>query len=165
MGSAVLDEALKKAAIAWVSVDGGAARGLWCVPLEGTLIMVSGPGEQEAPRLGEATRASVRLRGDTGGLIVVWEAAVSRLQPGTEEWDTVAPQVATKRLNASGTADELIARWIASGCAVVRLTPVDEAPTTSPDLPDTSGAATPRETPARVEVKRPFRLHRVRRRR
>ena len=154
-----------KAAIAWVSVDGGSARGLWCVPLEGTLIMVSGPGEQEAPGLGEASRASVRLRGDTGGLIVVWEAVVSRLQPGTEEWDTVAPQIAAKRLNASGTADELIARWITSGCAVVRLTPAEETPTTSPDLPDTSGAETPRETPARVEVKRPFRLHRVRRRR
>lgn len=163
VGSAVLDEALKKAAIAWVSVDGGAARGLWCMPLEGTLLVVSGPGEQEAPGLVEAARAGVRLRGDTGGLIVVWEAVVSRLQPGTEEWGTVAPQLATKRLNASGTAEELMARWIESGCAVVRLTPADETPRTSPDLPDASGAAIPRETPARVEVKRPFRLHRVRR--
>ena len=164
MGSAVLDEALKKAAIAWVSVDGGAARGLWCVPLDGSLIMVSGPGEQAAPGLGEAARVSVRLRGDTGGLIVLWEAVVERLQPGTEEWDAVTPQLANKRLNASGTADAQIARWAEEGCAVVRLTPAEETPTTSPDLPDTSGAAVVRETPARVETKRPFRLHRVRRR-
>jgi hypothetical protein len=164
VGSAVLDEALKKAAIAWVSVDGGPARGLWCMPLDGTLIVVSGPGEQAAPGLSEAARVSVRLRGDTGGLIVVWDAVVSRLRPGTEEWDTVAPQLAGKRLNASGTADEQVARWARDGCAVVRLSPAEEAPTSSPDLPDASGAATPRETPARVEVRRPFRLHRVRRR-
>ena len=84
--------------------------------------------------------------------------------PSSEDWDTVAPQLANKRLNGSGTAEEQVARWAQDGCAVVRLTPAEETPTTSPDLPDASGAATPRETPARVEVKRPFKLHRVRKR-
>jgi hypothetical protein len=163
--SPLLDEALKKAALAWISVGDGPALALWCLPLEGSLIVVSGPGEQFAPGLAEASRAAVRLRGDNGGLIVVTEATVARLVPGTEDWDTVAPQLAVKRLNASGTAGEVVARWAETGCAVVRVTPVtDQTPVARPDLPQDSGAATPRETPARVEVKNPFRLHRVRKR-
>jgi hypothetical protein len=163
--SAVLEEALKKAALAWISVGDGPALGLWCMPLDGSLIVVSGPGEQFAPDLADAGRATVRLRGDSGGLIVVSEMVVSRLAPGSAEWTEVAPQLAQKRLNASGTADEVVARWAESGCAVVRLTPSDQdAAVGSPDLPSESGAAAPRETPARVETRRPFRLHRVRRR-
>jgi len=162
--SAVLDEAMKKAALAWVSVGDGPALALWCMPLEGSLIVVSGPGEQFAPGLAETTRATVRLRGDNGGLIVVSAMAVARLAPGTDEWTTVAPQLAAKRLNASGSADEVAARWAETGCAVVRLTPDQDAPVTAPDLPAASGAAPPRDTPARVQVRRPFRLHRVRRR-
>ncbi|MEV6487752.1 hypothetical protein AB0M20_03795 [Actinoplanes sp. NPDC051633] len=165
VGAALVEEAIKKAAIAWISVADGAAVGLWCMPLDGSLIIVSGPGEQAAPGLAEASRASVRLRGDNGGLIVILEASVERLRPGSEDWDTVAPQLANKRLNGRGTADEQVARWAETGCAVVRLTPVEEPPVASPDLPSDSGAEPPRETPARNKTRRPFRLHRVRRRR
>jgi hypothetical protein len=162
--SAVVDEAIKKAAIAWIAVGDGPALGLWCMPVDGALVVVSGPGEQTAPGLAEAERATVRLRGDTGGLIVVWDAVVQRLVPGTEDWTTVAPQLAGKRLNAPGSAEEVVARWADTGCAIVRLTPAEDAVVGRPDLPDTDGAAPPRDTPARVEVRRPFRLHKVRRR-
>jgi hypothetical protein len=162
--SAVLDEALKKAALAWVSVGDGPALGLWCMPLDGALIVVTGPGEQFAPGLPDAHRATVRLRGDSGGLIVVAEMAVARILPGSDDWATVAPQLAAKRLNARGSADEVVTRWVETGCTVLRLTPAEQSPTTAPDLPVESAAATPRETPARVEVRRPFRLHKVRRR-
>jgi hypothetical protein len=161
--SAVLDEALKKAALAWVAAGDGPALGLWCMPFEGSLIVVTGPGEQYAPDLPGAQRATVRLRGDNGGLIVVAEMAVARILPGSEDWETVAPQLATKRLNAHGSADEVVTRWVETGCTVLRLSPLDEV-VTSPDLPSMSAAAEPRETPARVEVRRPFRLHKVRRR-
>ncbi len=164
MTSAVVDEAIKKAAVAWIAVGDGPALGLWCMPLDGALVVVSGPGEQSAPGLAGADRATVRLRGDTGGLIVVWDAAVERLVPGTEDWATVAPQLAGKRLNAPGSAEEVVARWADSGCAVVRLTPAEDSAVTRPELPDTDEAAPPRDTPARVEVRRPFRLHRVSRR-
>jgi hypothetical protein len=139
--SPVVDEAIKKAAVVWISIGGGPALGLWCMPLDGALFVVSGPGEQTAPGLADAERAEARLRGDTGGTIVLTEVAVERLAPGSEDWDTVAPQLANKRLNASG-ADSATAR---------------------PDLPDASEAAAPRETPARTDVRKPFRLHRVRR--
>ena len=160
MTSAVLEEALKKAALAWVSVGDGPAVGVWCLPLDGALIVVTGPGEQFAPGLATASRATVRLRGDNGGLIVIAEMTATRLTPGTEDWATIAPQLAQKRLNASGTADEVVARWAETGCAVVRLTP--EQDKTAPDLPADSGAAIPRPTPARNETRRPYRLHRVR---
>jgi hypothetical protein len=160
--SGVLDEAIKKAAVAWVSVGDGPALGVWCMPLDGSLYVVSGPGEQTAPGLGEVSRAAVTLRGDHGGRIVTWVAAVERLAPGTEAWETVAPQLAGKRLNASGTAESVVARWAGSGCAVVRLTPADEPATTGAALPDTSLAEPPRDSPARVPTPRPFRLHRVR---
>jgi|SRR5690349_10726723 len=160
----VLDEAIKKASIAWISVGGGPAYALWCMPVETSLAVVTGPGEQFAPGLAEATRAELRLRGDHGGLIVAAEATVTRLDPSGEEWAEIAPQLAGKRLNASDTAEELVARWADTGCALLRLTPAGETLVAAPDLPAESAAATPRETPARVETRKPFRLHKVVRR-
>ncbi|WP_411970813.1 hypothetical protein [Micromonospora peucetia] len=154
---------MKKAAVAWVSVPGGPALALWCAPLEGALFVVSGPGEQSAPGLADATEAQVTLRGDHGGRIVTWPARVSRLAPGTEHWETAAPLVAAKRLNASGSTAELVERWAAEGCAVNRLTPAGE-PVAGAGLPADSLAEVPRETPAVRVTRKPFRLHRVRRR-
>ena len=165
MTTELVAEAIKKAAIAWVGVGDRPAVGLWVMPLDGSLLVVSGPGEQAAPGLAEAGSAQVRLRGDTGGLIVVADARVERIEPGTPAWEEIAPQLAGKRLNAAGTTEEVVARWAQTGCAVVRLTPAESAPVAAPDLPDDSGAAAPRETPARVPVRRPFRLHRVRKKR
>ncbi|MBM0239248.1 hypothetical protein JNW88_22720, partial [Micromonospora sp. ATA32] len=83
--TALVDEAMKKAAVVWVTVAGGPALALWCVPLEGALFVVSGPGEQDAPGLADTAEARVILRGDHGGQIVTWPAAVTRVRPGTEE--------------------------------------------------------------------------------
>jgi hypothetical protein len=160
----VVDEAIKKATLAWVSVTDGPALALWCMPLDGALLVVSGPGEQAAPGLGDAERATVSLRGDHGGRIVTWPAVVERLDPAGEDWAAVAPQLAGKRLNASGTAEALVTRWAQSGCAVVRLTAADGPEVTGAALPDTSLAEPPRDSPARVPTPRPFRLHRVRKR-
>ncbi|MEU4618700.1 hypothetical protein AB0G04_01795 [Actinoplanes sp. NPDC023801] len=161
MSAGVLEEAIKKAAIAWISVADQPAYALWCMPVEASLAVVSGHGEQFAPGLAEAQRATVRLRGDHGGLIVVTEASVTRLIPGSDEWAEIAPQLAGKRLNASGSAEEVVARWAADDCAVVLLTPATETAAGVADLPAGSNAEPPRETPARVETRKPFRLHRV----
>ncbi|WP_326563125.1 hypothetical protein [Micromonospora sp. NBC_01796] len=155
---------MKKAAMAWVSVDGGPGLALWCMPLEGALYVVSGPGEQAAPGLADTTTAAVTLRGDHGGRIVTWPAEVTRLLPGTEQWEASAPLVAAKRLNAAGTATELIERWAASGCALNRLAPAGAPLAEGASLPNGSEAATPRESPAVRQTRKPFRLHRVRRR-
>lgn len=159
----LVDEVIKKAAVVWVSVSGDPARALWCAPMEGALLVISGPGEQTAPGLAEATGAHVTMRGDHGGRIVTWPARVDRVLPGTEEWETVAPLVAAKRLNAPGSATDLMQRWADDGCALTRLTPAGD-PVSGPALPTGSLAEPPRDTPAARATRRPFRLHRVRRR-
>ncbi|MEV0716941.1 hypothetical protein [Asanoa sp. NPDC050611] len=164
MTDPVVEEAIKKAAVAWVSVDGGEPRGLWCVPVDGALYVISGIGEQRLPGLAGATTAEVTLRGDHGGRIVTWTADVRRVQPGDDEWNAVAPQVGGKRLNASGTTDQLLERW-AMDCTLSCLSPAADGPVvTRPDLPDDSLAEPPRETPAARPTRKPFRLHKVRRR-
>jgi len=158
----LVDEAVKKAAVAWVSVAGGAAYALWCLPLDGALLVVSGPGEQSAPGLADADAAEVTLRGDHGGRIVTWPARVTRLRPGTEEWDAAAPLVAAKRLNAPGPAADLAQRWADEGCALNRLIPAG-SPVAGADLPAGSLAERPREAPVVRTTRKPFRLHKVRR--
>ena len=174
-GGAIIDEAMKKAAVVWVSVGGQPALALWCLPLAGSLYLVSGleapagadsdklhrRGEQSAPGLATATQASVTVRGDHGGRIVTWPAEVTRVEPGTEEWETVALQLAAKRLNAPGTAEALAARWAAE-CVLTRLTPAGEPIEAGGSLPDGSLAAAPRPTPAARRTPKPFRLHRIR---
>jgi hypothetical protein len=156
----VVEEAIKKAAVAWVSIDGGPPYALWCLPLDGALYVVSGRGEQAAPGLAGAATAEVTLRGDHGGRIVTWTADVRRVQPGDEEWNAVAPQVAGKRLNAPSAAEALVERW-AMDCLLSRLAPADTTAVTGADLPDDSGAAPPRDTPATNATRKPFRLHKV----
>jgi hypothetical protein len=161
VADAVVEEAIKKAAVAWVSVDDGPALALWCLPLEGGLYVISGRDEQAAPGLAGAASATVSLRGDHGGKIVTFVAEVRRVQPGDEEWNAVAPQVAGKRLNASGTAEALVERW-AMDNTLSRLTPIDDTAVTRPSLPDDSEALAPRETPATRVTRKPYRLHKVR---
>lgn len=155
-------EAMKKAAVAWVAVDGGEPLALWCMPLDGALYVVSGTGEQSAPGLAEATSAQVTLRGDHGGRIVTWPAEVTRVAPGTDAWTAVAPQVAGKRLNSAEPAAELVERW-ARECVLTRLAPAGVPLAAGDTLPTDSLAAPPRPTPAARQTRKPFRLHRVRR--
>ncbi|HET6211919.1 MAG TPA: hypothetical protein VFE14_03495 [Micromonosporaceae bacterium] len=161
MSSPLIDEARKKAAIAWLTVAGSPACGVWCLAVEEALYVVSGPGEQPAPGLATAGEALVTVRGDHGGRIVTWPATVTRVWPGTDEWDTVAPQLAAKRLNASGTADALMARWAAE-CAISRLSAAGPPVEGGATLPSGSLAAPPLPTPAARRTRNPFRLHRVR---
>ncbi|MEV6526828.1 hypothetical protein AB0M43_33345 [Longispora sp. NPDC051575] len=149
----LIEEAAKKAAIAWLT-PGGA---VWCLWIDGALFVVSGPDEQAAPGLSGAATATVTLRGDHGGRIVDWTADVSAVTPGTEEWDAVAPQLAAKRLNLSA-AEDTVARW-ASTCVVHKLAPTGALVA----LTDGSGAAEAPATPAARRTKSPFRLHRVKR--
>jgi hypothetical protein len=158
----LIEESMKKAAIAWVTPAGADAAAVWCLWYEGSLFVVSGPGEQPAPGLAGAPTAVVTVRGDHGGRIVSWPAAVSTVDPGGDVWAEVVPQLAGKRLNAAGTAEETAARW-ATECVVSRLRPSGPPTEAGDDLPDDSMAAPPPPTPATRPTRKPFRLHRVRR--
>jgi hypothetical protein len=159
----LIEEATKKAAIAWISVPGQpGSTPVWCLWQGGALFVVSGTGEQPAPGLAEAATATVTLRGDHGGRVVSWPAEVSTVDPKGEEWSAVVPQLTAKRLNASGGAEQVAARWAAE-CVVSRLTPAGPPTESDLTLPDGSLAAPPPPTPATRTTRRPFRLHRVRR--
>jgi hypothetical protein len=158
----LVDEVMKKVAVAWLTVDDRPAYGVWCLAVEGALYVVSGTGEQPAPGLATASLAAVTARGDHGGRIVTWPVTVTRVLPKTDEWDTVTPLLAAKRLNSPKNAEATIARW-ATECAVSRLAPSGDPVEVGDTLPADSGATTPRETPATRRTRRPFRLHRVRR--
>ena len=118
---ALIEEAMRRAAVAWLEVACHPAYPVWCLWIEDFLYVVSGPGEQAAPGLASADRVLVSARGDHGGRIVTWPARVSRVRPGSEEWEAVAPQLAAKRLNGPPVPD-LVDRWSRS-VTIVKLTP------------------------------------------
>jgi hypothetical protein len=118
---ALIAEATKKAAVVWLSV-GARPYVVWCVPIAEALYVVSGPGEQAAPGLADATSVEVTARGDHGGSIATWSARVERVEPGSDDWKAVALTVAGKRLNAAGSAEDLVARWV-HNADLVRLIP------------------------------------------
>ncbi|WP_203914163.1 hypothetical protein [Rhizocola hellebori] len=157
MTDPLIEEASKKAAIAWIAVDGGLDYAVWCLPLETGLVVVTGPGEQDLPGLENATTVKVSLRGDHGGAIVHYPAIVERVRPENELWEVITPQLASKRLNASGTSEDLIARW-GRECAVYSINPAGEPSAPSAE----SGAAEPRPSTAANATRKPFKLHRVR---
>lgn len=117
----LITEAMKKAAVAWLTVGRRAPYAVWCLWWDGALYVVSGADEQPAPGLAQAGAATVHVRGDHGGRIVSWAATVERVRPESELWSAVVPQLAGKRLN-SVAAGVLASRW-ADRCVVSRLVP------------------------------------------
>lgn len=152
-------EALRKAAIIWVQVPPGRAVAAWTVWHDGAAYVVSGEGEQPAPGLAEATACRVSVRSaENGARILTWDAAVSRVEPGSELWAQVAPLLLAKRLNLPDPvgAEQ---RW-AESATISRLAPTGPADT---DLPDGSLAEPPAPSSARTPTTVPFTLHRTRR--
>jgi hypothetical protein len=156
----LVEESMKKAAIAWLTVAERPSYPVWCLWVEGALYLVSGAQEQPAPGLDGADTAMVSARGDHGGRIVTWPASVQRVEPGSDQWTSVVPQLAGKRLNSAG-AEALAARW-AESSIVWRLTPAGDPAEAGETLPDESLAEPARPTPAKTAAHRPFRLHKVR---
>ncbi|HZM82092.1 MAG TPA: hypothetical protein VFC19_40750 [Candidatus Limnocylindrales bacterium] len=156
----LVEEAARKAAIAWFSVDGGPARALWCLTIDGDICLVLGPGEQELPGLARASSVAVTLRGDHGGNIATFPVTVTRIRPESERWEAVTTQLVGKRLNSTGPTEQVVQRW-AREASVWALTPAGD-----PAPPDSSGEfAPPRPTTAGTATRKPFKLHRVRRKR
>jgi len=154
---ALVEEAAKKAAVAWIAVGGRPPALAWCAWLGGSLLVVTGEGEQAIPGLAESGSAEVSLRGDHGGRIVTFPAEVGRIAPADEDWAELVPQLAGKRLNGAGGAEDLARAW-SERCVVNRLTPAGDPA----DLPADAQAAPPRPTEATRIPRRPFRLHKVR---
>jgi hypothetical protein len=87
--------------------------------------VLTGPGEQDVPGLGEASQVTVTVASkDTGGLLVRWTARVSRVDPGSAEWPAIIGALLAGRLNepASPAAASPAQRWARTG-TVYRLSP------------------------------------------
>jgi hypothetical protein len=139
-------EAMKKAAVAWLTVPGKPAQAAWLIWQDDAAYLVHGGPEQSIPGLSEASNCTVSVRGEHGGRIVTWPAAVERVAPGSPDWDAVAPPLAQKRLNASDPVGAP-ARW-ATEARITRLVPAGDPLEAGETLPSETGAAPPRPTPA-----------------
>ena len=180
---ALVAEAMKKAAIIWVSTARDQpAYPLWCTSIgdalyvvinivvdniDSTAVGTAAIGtEQPAPGLTETQVATVTARGDHAGRIATWQVHVQPIAPGSDDWNAVAPVLAGKRLNVAGSTDDLITAWLSSA-AILRLAPVDDEIAARSDSSD---AAPVRPTPATTRTaKQPgigsrSRLRRIRRR-
>ncbi len=152
-------EATKKASIVWVGVKTAPAQSMWCTWATDALCVVSGPGEQRDPGLADVTECTVHCRGDHGGRILTLVATVEQLKPHTEIWAEVASALASKRLNAVGDTTH---RW-AQHNELYRLVPNGEMQSGT-QLPSDALSAPMSPNSATTATPKPFRLHRVKRR-
>jgi hypothetical protein len=162
--TALIEEAGKKSSVLWLSYpQSSRARPAWHVWLDGSAYVVAAGGpesaEQPLPGLAAATVATVTMRAkDARSRLVTWEASVSRVEPGSEEWDAACKALRGERLNASDSAG-LADLW-ASSAVIVRLTPTGEVPEHPGAMPTAEAAAQPPETPATTNGRLPWVFHR-----
>jgi mutator protein MutT len=113
---ALVAEATRRTGVVWLTVPGQqcahVAWHLWRDP-PGAAYVVTGPGEQPLPGLAGAARVTVTVPSkESRGALVTWTAAVTRVDPGSAEWDEVIGPLRAARLNGD-----------LSPAAVYRLTP------------------------------------------
>ena len=130
---ALIAEATKRAGVIWIAVEGqDRPRPAWHIwragrgpASPGAAYVVTGPGEQPLPGLAGAGRATVIVAGGPGAGAVTWTAAVSRVEPGSGEWNEVIGPLVAGRLNAvlAQTETSPARRWAQSG-AIFRLAPL-----------------------------------------
>jgi hypothetical protein len=152
----LLAEATRKAGLVWISVDGTERmRPVWHHWQDEAAYVLGEGGEQPLRGLSDAPRVTVTVPAkSTGGRVLTWVATVTRVAPGSEEWDKVVAELFTKRLNAPD-GRQAPERW-ARESVLLRLDPTGE----TLDLPDGSGAAPPPPSPATTSGPLPFMLGR-----
>jgi hypothetical protein len=140
---ALIAEATKRAGLIWITVPGnggtgqgstgqGRPRPVWHVWRDAAYVL-TGPGEQDVPGLGEASQVTVTVPSkDTGGLLLRWTARVTRVPPGSAEWSGIIGALLAGRLNEPASPGEPPAeRWARAG-QVYRLTPGENTDTVWP---------------------------------
>jgi hypothetical protein len=126
---ALVEESARRSSLVWVRRSGSQARAraLWHVWQDGSAYLLTGGIEQPMPDGldrpdAEGAQAEVTARSkDKGSRLVVWQASVHIVEPGSEEWDAVTPALASARLNSPDGA-RAPERW-ARECQLLRLTP------------------------------------------
>ena len=160
MAHPLIAEAMKKAAVGWLTVGARPATAAWLAWIDDAAYVVHGGSEQPVPGLADTRECAVSVRGEHGGRIVTWPATAERVEPGSPTWDEVAPQLAQKRLNATDPVGAPV-RW-ATEATISRLVPSGDPSEAGDSLPDDAGAAPPRPTSATTPTPIPRTLHRRR---
>jgi hypothetical protein len=144
-------EACRRSALLWVTLPGERARPVWHVWHNDAVYVVIGGIEQQLPGAAEAAAAggtaevTVRSK-DKWSRLVAWEARLTVVAPGGEEWESAVPALHAARLNApDGEAQPQ--RW-ARESLVVRLAPTGVVTEAPGSMPTGSHAAPPPTTPA-----------------
>ena len=96
---ALVEEAMKRSAIVWLSYAGGGwPRGVWHVWHDGAAYVVSGGPEQVLPGIEQVERVVVITRAkDSRARLVTWVAAAATLTPGTQDWQGAADALRAER--------------------------------------------------------------------
>ncbi len=113
----LIPEVLRKASAIWVAAGTAAPVLAWCAWHDDSVLVVTGPGEQDVPGLAEASTAVVTARGDHGGAILRCPVEVRSIRPEEPDWEAAVAALAIKRLN-SRPPDQLSEAW--AGRAIVR---------------------------------------------
>jgi hypothetical protein len=135
--TALFAEAAGKSGVLWIDVPGDRAWPAWHAWADGTVYVVSGPGEQSLPWLPDQVVLILRSR-DTGGRLLAVRATVTPVAPGDDLWEPATDALKAGRLNAGA---EVVARW-AETCTVRALRPFG-LPVQSPGNYDESSGAAP----------------------
>ena len=122
----IVEQATRRGSVIWVALDGARPRPVWHVWHDGCVWLVVGGLEQQLVGAPGADRAAVAVRSKDrqGGLLVTWLAEVSRVQPGSAQWEDVVPRLHAARLNAPDGEQQPV-RW-ARDSAVLCLRPTGD---------------------------------------
>jgi hypothetical protein len=129
---ALVEESARRSGLVWVRRVGAGPqtgpppRPVWHVWQDGSAYLLTGGIEQPMPEGLDADRAQAEVIArskDKGSRLVVWRAAVQRVEADSNEWRAVVPALASRRLN-SPDGEQAPQRW-ARECRLFRLTPVD----------------------------------------
>lgn len=160
--TALIAEACTRSGVLWVH-PGGEDRWhpAWHTWHDGAVHLVHGVGEQALPLLEGEVRVTVPSK-DAGSRLVTFVAGAQVLPARTPAWEAAADALSAKRLNTPDP-DTQRERW-ASGCLVVRLTPLSLLESGPGDDTTGSQATPPAASPATTGGLKPFHLGGRRRR-
>ncbi|MGH3531665.1 MAG: hypothetical protein ACRDSX_06975 [Mycobacterium sp.] len=152
----LVEEATSKAGLIWVAPAGAdRPHAAWHVWHGGAAYLVTGGPEQAVPGLDGAEAAVVTVASkDNGARLVSWQADVSRVEPGSRQWEEVVPVLQAKRLNAQD-GQQQPARW-ARESSVFRLQPTGSIIEAPDRIPTDAHAAAPPASPATTSGRLPY---------
>lgn len=97
--AALVAELGRKTSICWIAVA-GTTYPVWFVWHDDALHLVAGGDEQRFPDVPDGTEAAVTMRSkDTGGRLVTWVGALSRVAPDSDAWTPATNALAAARVS------------------------------------------------------------------